>query len=322
MPRKARLSIPGAVTHLMARCLDGLELFPTDSDKTFFLQLLSRYITETGCKCYAWALMENHYHIVVRLGDSDLWRTMKPLNMRYAQFYNSKYNRRGPLFMDRFKSIVTQDQNYIQELVRYVHLNPIRSGICKDVAKLDRYPWTGHQAIIGKRILQFQNTRDVLACFSDNTLEARERYKEFLSRGLETVSDDEVVELVRSSNRNIEKGRSAFRWVIGDHDFVKKAVKEAEMKRIRLSDFRKNNGDLSSLASKVCTHFKIDIDSLAHRSRGGAVSYARKAFCYAAIRIIGAPTKQAAEFLHMSAGAASNLIQAGKRILETEKISI
>ena len=76
MPRKARLSIPGAVTHVMACCLDGLLLFADDDDRTFFLRLLAQYVNETGCRCYAWALMPNHYHLLLRNGDVDFVRTV------------------------------------------------------------------------------------------------------------------------------------------------------------------------------------------------------------------------------------------------------
>ena len=107
MPRKARLNVPGAIFHIMGRSLDHLMLFTDDPDREQFLSLLGKYLEKTGSRCYAWALMKNHYHLVLRLGDVDLVELMKPLNMHYAYYHRVKTGRRGPLFMDRYKSIAT-----------------------------------------------------------------------------------------------------------------------------------------------------------------------------------------------------------------------
>ena len=129
MTRKARLIIPGAVYHIMGRCLDHYSLFNTDSDREYFLQLIEYYLSNTNTACYAWALMQTHYHLVLRSSDVPLCEIFKPLNMRYAAYHAKMYKKRGPLFMDRYKSIATQDQNYLQELIRYVHLNPVRGRV-------------------------------------------------------------------------------------------------------------------------------------------------------------------------------------------------
>ena len=133
MPRKARLNVTGTVAHIMARSLSSEVLFNDDEDRSVFLSLFGKYIDFVDYRCYAWVLMSNHYHLVVRTSDQDLWVLMKPLNTSYARYHKKKYKRDGPLFRDRYKSILTQDQNYIEELVRYVHLNPVRAGICKDL---------------------------------------------------------------------------------------------------------------------------------------------------------------------------------------------
>ena len=133
----------------MGRCLPHYELFEDDEDREFFTSLLQLYLSETASLCYGWVLMSNHYHLVIRLSDHELWELMKPLNMRFSQYHSKKYSRKGPLFQDRFKSIATQDQKYLEELIRYVHLNPLRAGIVKSIAALNKYPWSGHQEIIG-----------------------------------------------------------------------------------------------------------------------------------------------------------------------------
>ena len=164
MARKPRLVVPGAVYHIMWRCIEQYKLFSEDVDREHFLYLLETCLQRTNTRCYAWALMDNHYHLVLRIGDIELWEVMKPLNMRYAHYHKVKTGRQGPLFMDRYKSIVTQDQNYIQELVRYVHLNPLRAGICKNLSALDRYPRCGHSVLMGSKKRRFQVKPVVIVC--------------------------------------------------------------------------------------------------------------------------------------------------------------
>jgi len=128
MPTKKRIVVPGAIAHIMARGIDGRIIFKDDDDRSCFLSLLSESMVKTGYRCYGWVLMNNHYHLVVRCNDNSLDELMRTMNSRYAKYFNRKYTRRGYLFQDRFKSIITQDQHYLEELIRYVHLNPIRDG--------------------------------------------------------------------------------------------------------------------------------------------------------------------------------------------------
>jgi putative transposase len=142
MPRKARLNIAATVAHVMARSLTSETLFGDDQDRSLFLDMLAKCLNHTAYRCYGWVLMSNHFHLVTRSSDRELWELMKPLDTEYSLYHKKKYHRDGPLFRERYKSILTQDQNYIGALVRYVHLNPVRAGICKNIKELDRYPWS------------------------------------------------------------------------------------------------------------------------------------------------------------------------------------
>ena len=323
MPRKARLFIPGSVYHVMSRCLDHYSLFSDDADREYFLSLLETCLQRTNTRCYAWVLMTNHYHLVIRSSDHELWEMMKPLNMRYAQYYQKKTNRRGSLFMDRFKSIVTQDQNYVQELVRYVHLNPVRAGICDNLEELPNYPWSGHSVLMGKSRRKFQDTATVLRRFGTDTESARLEYCRFLSSGLEESTDEDMLlSLVRKSNAGSESGRKASCWVIGDHAFVRSALDSSEARRLRISRLEMEGGSLDSIAEKISGVFKIEKKMLHNRHRGGNASLARKAFSFVAARLYRAQVRFIAEYLGVSAGAVSAMINKGSRIVEERKIVI
>ena len=144
MPTKKRISVPGAIAHIMGRGIDGQRIFSEDESRYQFLTLLSRGLSRCGYRCYAWALLDNHYHLVVRCGEMPLDSLMRPLLSRYAKYYNTITGRTGYLYGNRYRSIISQDQGYLEELVRYVHLNPLRAGIVADFDALSEYQWCGH----------------------------------------------------------------------------------------------------------------------------------------------------------------------------------
>jgi putative transposase len=323
MPRKARLNVPGAVYHIMGRCLDHLTLFADDADREQFLSLLALYLERTGTKCYAWVLMDNHYHLVLRLSDRKLWELMKPLNMHYAHYHRKKNGRRGPLFMDRFKSIATQDQNYIEELVRYVHLNPVRAGICKDLMGLKKYLWCGHGALMGHEGRTFQDVKTVLKRFGRTPEDARVNYHEFLMEGLKIdFEDDNLVDLVRKSNSGEEGGRKVTCWVIGDRDFVEQAVASAEANHLRISRFEREGGNIENIVAGICQKFDITTELLKERHRGDVASDARKALAYIAAKKFRAPLMVIADYLGVGRTAVSAMSRSGREIVKKYSIVI
>ena len=323
MPRKARLSVPGAVYHVMGRCLENYQLFPDDADREYFLTLLDTCLTRTNTRCYAWFLMSNHYHLVLHSGDVELWEIMKPLNMRYAQYHGKKTARRGPLFMDRYKSIVTQDQNYVQELVRYVHLNPIRAGICKNLHTLARYRWCGHGVLMGKNIRKFQDARTVLRRFGSTDAEARASYCRFLRDGLKGCADtDTIIDLVRKSNAGSESGRKATCWVIGDQKFVREVTASAQAHRLRISRFEREGGRFDGIAETIRAVFNVPVEMLRRRHRGGTPSEARKTFAFIASKTYNAPVSRIAEYLGVGNAAISAMAQSGREIVKKRQFAI
>ena len=313
MPRKARLNVTGSVVHIMARTLPHEQLFSDDDDCDQFLAMLSKSLVRVGYRCYAWALMPNHYHLIVRTSDRELWEFMKPLNTGYAGYHRKKYLRDGPLFRDRYKSIVTQDQHYIAELVRYVHLNPVRAGICKDLKALEQHPWTGNSALMGKHKYEFQDVNTVLQRFGATMASARRAYRAFLQEGLDNdCNKDELTSLVRASNTGTQAGRKTTNWVIGDQAFVKKALLRADEVRIRISRFEKEGSDLAPIAAAVAARFKVRPVDLKNRSRANAVAEARKVFAWLAIHEYRAPTRMVAAYCGVGMPAAWAMARAGQ----------
>jgi putative transposase len=214
MSRKARINNPGLTHHVMARTFNDILLFKDATDRKFYLACLSRRIHETGFICYAWVLMDNHIHLLILTTELPLWKLMKPLNSDYAHYYNKKYNRRGALFSDRYKSIATQDQLYLEQLIRYIHLNPIRAGICKTIHQLDYYPWSGHRVIMGNDKNDFQEIQQVLKRFGKTPGLALKKYHVFISDEPKIPGSDDFIRDVRLNNKGKSDKHNPGCWVI------------------------------------------------------------------------------------------------------------
>ena len=151
MPRQARLDAPGVLQHVMARGIERRKIFWDDKDRSSFLERLAFILEETQTQCYAWTLIPNHFHLLLRTGPTPLSKVMRRLMTGYAVTFNLRHRRAGHLFQNRYKSVVCEEDSYLLELTRYIHLNPLRAGIVNDLKELDKYPWTGHSALLGKR---------------------------------------------------------------------------------------------------------------------------------------------------------------------------
>jgi len=135
----------------MGRGIERRDIFKDDKDRKAFLERLAPILEETQTQCYAWALISNHLHLLLRTGQTPLSKVMRRLMTGYAVRFNRRHKRSGHLFQNRYKSIVCEEDPYLLELIRYIHLNPIRAGLVKGLRELDRYPWCGHSAILGNR---------------------------------------------------------------------------------------------------------------------------------------------------------------------------
>jgi len=199
MPRSARLDAPGVLHHIMIRGIEHRNIFRNNEDRDDFLERLSIILPETNTSCYAWALLSNHAHFLFRSGEAGISKVMRRLLTGYAVTFNHKYKRHGQLFQNRYKSIICQEDAYLKELVRYIHLNPLRAKLVSDISELNGYPYCGHSALIGKRHLDWQDTRYVLGNFGKSVKNARNEYLDFVEKeGLYSGSRKKAISEARS----------------------------------------------------------------------------------------------------------------------------
>ena len=184
MPRQARIDAPGALHHIIGRGIDRQRIFQDNTDRDNFLDRLGKILLETQTACFAWALIPNHFHLLLRTGTTAISTVMRRLLTGYAVSYNFRHRRHGHLFQNRYKSILCQEDAYLLELVRYIHLNPLRAANVKDLRTLSNYPYCGHSCMLGATIHDWQDVDYVLKFFASKKSQAIRGYQKFVKKGM------------------------------------------------------------------------------------------------------------------------------------------
>jgi REP element-mobilizing transposase RayT len=148
MARGPRIDFPGACHHVYGRGIEKRDIFLDDRDRQLFLERVGFNLKRWEISCIAWALMPNHFHLLVRSWEGDLSSFMRCLLTGYSMYFNGRYDRVGHLFQNRYKSRMISKESHMRVAIRYIHLNPLRGRQVKSIRELDRHPWTGHKQIL------------------------------------------------------------------------------------------------------------------------------------------------------------------------------
>ena len=216
MARPLRIQYENAYYHVTCRGNAGQEIFLNDVDRSTFLDLLERSSDIYQTQIFAYVLMSNHFHLFVKTPLGNLQEFMRHFNISYTSYFNWKHDRRGHLYQGRYKSFLVDADNYLQEVSRYIHLNPtrvkLRSQMNLDEKRkyLRDYPWSSYGGYLfqGRR-RNFLEVEEVLAYFGGDTSKGRRRYEEFVLEG--------ISERIPSP---LEKGKG--HGIIGTSDFIEK----------------------------------------------------------------------------------------------------
>ena len=330
MPRKARIDAPGALHHVIIRGIERKAIFKDKADRANFVERLGRVVSETETGCYAWVLMTNHVHLLLKTGLCPIATVMRRLLTGYAVSFNRRHRRHGQLFQNRYKSFLCEEDVYLKELLRYIHLNPLRAKIVKDLQALKKYQWCGHSALMGKVEAGFQDTSYVLRLFGQSTRKARRGYESFVSKGVGQGRRPELVGggLLRSVGgwsalkgfRDIGIRIKGDERLLGSSDFVERVLKQANEQLEEKYRLQGSVVSLEALAKKVAHHFDIDPGNLKSASKERTVTEARRVLCYIAVRKLGYKCTDVSKALDISAVTVSKAASLGSKLSAIGKI--
>jgi putative transposase len=332
MPRHKRLDVPGGIHHVIAKGLDGQVIFHDDLDRRDFLERLEKALAQTGCQCYAWSLLDNHFHLLIRTGHRPLSDLLRKVLTGYAVSFNRRHQRRGYLFQNRYKSILCQEDTYFLELVRYIHLNPIRAGIVKDLDGLDHYSWSGHAVLVGRRRRGWQERKEVLAHFSQRKREAVSRYRQFVADGVAMGRRGDLTGggLRRSAGgweglQDPQLAREYWRGderILGSGDFVDEVLRAAEETLTRRELLKRQGWDLQRLAAEVCRLLSVAPEELQKKGRSNNLSHAKGLICYLGTFRLGLSNSELGRYFNMSQPSVSKAVQRGVRFARENQIRL
>ncbi|MGB4547388.1 MAG: transposase [Syntrophales bacterium] len=253
MARKPRIHFPGAVYHVILRGNAGQAVFRDDQDYLRFHRLIEEGHKRYAHRIHAFCLMPNHVHLVIEVGEIPLSRIIQNLSQRYTSWFNRKNEKSGHVFQGRYKAILIDADSYLLELIRYVHLNPVRAGL---TSLPEHYPWSSEQSYSEEVRHPWLTTDRLLSQFSDSRSHARKRYKKFLHEGL---GESRRIEF----HRGTAEGR-----ILGNDRFLEATLEKVHQKTTKSSDIEK-------MIHQVCRHFEVKEKDLVETGKNQKIAKAR-----------------------------------------------
>ncbi len=331
MGRLIRPDWEGALQHVMARGIDGRAVFHSTRDRSDLHRRLSQLVTDTEIRIYAWVIMPNHLHLLVRTGSKPISTFMHRLLTGYAICYNRREDRKGHVFQGRFKSILVQEEEYFLQLVKYIHLNPLKAGIVNDYESLLYYDWSGHASLLGVKNTSWQDVDFVLSKFTNSNSKPKQEYLKFIK---EKISDKETLKLIwgnyslgRAGITNVSYDAAADKWnrcckILGSREFALDVMKRLKGSGSRPCRERQNIHDAIEIVLDWATEkWGVTLDSIRGNQRNPELANARAVITWIFWKQLGLSKTECAKLLHTSRSGASKAIARGALLAKDSTFS-
>jgi REP element-mobilizing transposase RayT len=332
MPRQSRIDAHGALHHVIVRGIARRKIFYDDTDRDRFLERLAAIVSGCDLACFAWALIPNHFHLLIKTGSVPLSSAMRRLLTGYAVSFNKRHRRWGHLFQNRYKSILCQEETYLLELTRYIHLNPLRAGLAKNINELDRYRYAGHCAILGKCENDWQDTAYIRRRFGRRGADAKRHYRDFVCKGIEKGRRPELTGggLIRSVGgwtalkalRKAKVYSKGDERILGDSEFVQQVLEHADEPLERKYKLRAKGYEFDSIAERVGQLLQMPVKQVMAPGKNRKTVRARSLLCYWAVREGGMTMVYLSRKLGISSTAVSQSVVRGEKIAQENALNL
>ena len=319
MPRGARLDAPGTLHHVIVRGIERGAIFQDDEDRSEYVRRLHQLVKVSGTAVYAYSLMSNHVHLLLKSGTPGLSTFMRRLLSGYAQYYNRRHHRVGYVFQNRYRSIICEEEAYFTKLVAYIHLNPLKAGLVSSIEELEKYAWSGHAIMMGRIGCDWFDRDYVLQFFGNREGAARNAYLSYLKEEMGVDREYELTGggLVRShggwsnvlSMRKQGLHEEGDERILGGGDFVHEVLEEASeaVKRQVASGDRVEQIQQEILTA--CQNSGITVDMLRSGSRRVPIPTLRKTLVKKLVIEYGLSLAETARQIGVTTGAVSQLLR-------------
>jgi putative transposase len=270
--------------------------------------------------------------LLLKTGNVPIATVMRRLLSGYAGRFNRRHRRSGHLFQNRYKSILCQEDAYLKELVRYIHLNPLRAGIVNTLEELDRYRYCGHSYLMGNSQNDWQETESILALFADHVSAARQDYREFVEKGIDHGNRPDLIGggLLRSAGgwqaiQDLRKAgihQKSDERILGDNDFVEDVLAKAQERLEQKYALVAKGIGIEQLTQWVFELTGVPVQAMVGPSKRRQTGKARSLLCFLARRELGMSLTALAHRLGISVPTASVAAQRGEQIADREKVEI
>lgn len=298
MARKPRIHYPGALYHVMLRGNDGADIFFEDADRYRFFLLLQEGVERFGFRVHAFCLMSNHIHLALQVGEIPLSRIMQNISFRFTQWINWRAKKKGHLFQGRYKAILVEEDEYLLQLVAYLHLNPVRAGIEDNPLE---YPWSSHRAYMGVELTPWLSCDSVLSQLSKRIKLARSSFSDFV------LSQKELGHRKEFHGTGSKDAR-----IFGEDNFLSEVLHRAEEAPL-------HRPDLVITLNLVAEYFQNDVEELRLPGQHQKISQLRAFAAWAVLECSDTTLVELGSWLSRDV---STLSSAARRLREKAKTNV
>ena len=332
MPRRARIDAPGALHHIICRGIEKRKIFWDDPDRDDFLERVEKILLDSQTPCFAWALMPNHFHLLLRTGNAPIANIMRRILSGYAGRFNRRHRRAGHLFQNRYKSILCQEDPYFLELMRYIHLNPLRAHQVATMEELDSYPYSGHSALMGYHENAWQPLDEVLFRFGKTVSTARKAYRLFVEKGVPLGKRPELTGggLIRSMGgwsaaKALTRPKDHYKGderILGDSDFVMSVLASQNERLERKYAYAAKGFHFNDVVARVGEIFSLEPESIQSAGKQPWRAEARALVCYWAVRELRMTAVSVAKLLGITQSAVTQATYRGEKLAKDRSLKL